>query len=303
MASENQRCVHLSKSNLSKPGRENWVPDASVSNCKDCNAGFGFFTRKHHCRACGFVFCDRCAKYRIGVHRPHYSAGEEREERVCSSCFTRNCQMQRGGQEAKTYPGICEQQAPADSETNSGRTSIPSSMTVSGSSGDANESVMAGAAASTPALSPPTRLQHASLAEAFAITEALATTQDSSSTSLCGPIWDALCISQPTLADTIQHCADLTSRGNSRFENESEAVFQALRRGIRACPRQRAPDHESNSCVVLEELPGKFHVWCFLEIIASRQPFYKRQAQEVSSILQTSAPWAQARRAIMSKGC
>lgn len=29
-------------------------------NCS-CRTEFGVFTRKHHCRACGQIFCDKCA--------------------------------------------------------------------------------------------------------------------------------------------------------------------------------------------------------------------------------------------------
>ena len=38
-----------------------WCKDADWSSCKDCNVGFTFFNRKHHCRLCGQIFCDDCA--------------------------------------------------------------------------------------------------------------------------------------------------------------------------------------------------------------------------------------------------
>lgn len=32
---------------------EYWMPDSQVNECRDCNAPFKFYRRKHHCRVCG----------------------------------------------------------------------------------------------------------------------------------------------------------------------------------------------------------------------------------------------------------
>ena len=37
--------------------RVGWVHDADVHHCMICESDFGFFKRKHHCRACGSVVC------------------------------------------------------------------------------------------------------------------------------------------------------------------------------------------------------------------------------------------------------
>ena len=37
-----------------------WVTDESVTNCRKCGNRFGIFTRKHHCRSCGYIFCSLC---------------------------------------------------------------------------------------------------------------------------------------------------------------------------------------------------------------------------------------------------
>jgi hypothetical protein len=37
--------------------RVGWVHDADVQHCMVCRSDFGFFKRKHHCRACGSVVC------------------------------------------------------------------------------------------------------------------------------------------------------------------------------------------------------------------------------------------------------
>lgn len=40
-----------------------WILDDDVSQCTNCKITFGFFTRKHHCRLCGDIFCDSCSSY------------------------------------------------------------------------------------------------------------------------------------------------------------------------------------------------------------------------------------------------
>jgi hypothetical protein len=37
-----------------------WVNDKLCHNCHNCRAPFTLFRRKHHCRACGQVFCEVC---------------------------------------------------------------------------------------------------------------------------------------------------------------------------------------------------------------------------------------------------
>jgi hypothetical protein len=48
----------LKKKKINRP-----VNDYTVSNCFCCNLSFGFFNRKHHCRACGRIFCQECSKW------------------------------------------------------------------------------------------------------------------------------------------------------------------------------------------------------------------------------------------------
>jgi FYVE zinc finger len=37
-----------------------WVPDMQRQECQACGKGFGTWTRKHHCRRCGEIFCSAC---------------------------------------------------------------------------------------------------------------------------------------------------------------------------------------------------------------------------------------------------
>ena len=59
-----------------------WVSDASASKCGDCSLPFTFLRRRHHCRACGGVFCAKCSGSRVVV--PGHKSG--RRERVCNEC-------------------------------------------------------------------------------------------------------------------------------------------------------------------------------------------------------------------------
>ncbi|ELT98136.1 hypothetical protein CAPTEDRAFT_178790 [Capitella teleta] len=59
-----------------------WLPDAEAPNCMQCETRFTFTKRRHHCRACGKVFCSTCCnlKSRLG----HLNG---KEARVCSRCY------------------------------------------------------------------------------------------------------------------------------------------------------------------------------------------------------------------------
>ncbi|NXX69584.1 ZFY16 protein, partial [Spizella passerina] len=58
-----------------------WVPDSEAPNCMNCQAKFTFTKRRHHCRACGKVFCGSCCKRKCKLHYM------EKEARVCIGCY------------------------------------------------------------------------------------------------------------------------------------------------------------------------------------------------------------------------
>ncbi|KAL8200375.1 hypothetical protein R6Q57_011714 [Mikania cordata] len=72
--------------NLMKPANEekdHWVPDEASTKCTSCNTYFGAFVRRHHCRNCGDIFCDKCTQGRIAL------TAEENAQpvRVCDQCM------------------------------------------------------------------------------------------------------------------------------------------------------------------------------------------------------------------------
>jgi hypothetical protein len=63
------------------PGRA-WDDDSAVTACKRCSKSFSFINRRHHCRRCGHIFCEKCA----GENRTIVSISAYRPVRVCSDC-------------------------------------------------------------------------------------------------------------------------------------------------------------------------------------------------------------------------
>lgn len=62
-----------------------WVPDDKITVCYNCKSEFGSQDSKHHCRACGRGFCDKCSTHQLPVP----SRGWDYPVRVCNSCATR----------------------------------------------------------------------------------------------------------------------------------------------------------------------------------------------------------------------
>ncbi|NXP17702.1 ZFY16 protein, partial [Scytalopus superciliaris] len=58
-----------------------WVPDSEAPNCMNCQVKFTFTKRRHHCRACGKVFCGSCCKRKCKLQYM------EKEARVCTGCY------------------------------------------------------------------------------------------------------------------------------------------------------------------------------------------------------------------------
>eukprot|EP01091_Cochliopodium_minus_P015171 TRINITY_DN5317_c0_g1_i1.p1 TRINITY_DN5317_c0_g1~~TRINITY_DN5317_c0_g1_i1.p1 ORF type:complete len:1070 (-),score=409.82 TRINITY_DN5317_c0_g1_i1:87-3296(-) len=61
-----------------------WIPDKDVAKCEQCDTKFTLTKRRHHCRACGHIFCSNCTKIKM-VLTPEY--GYTSPQKVCDSCF------------------------------------------------------------------------------------------------------------------------------------------------------------------------------------------------------------------------
>ncbi|KAJ8414868.1 hypothetical protein AAFF_G00023910 [Aldrovandia affinis] len=58
-----------------------WVPDSDAPNCMNCLQKFTFTRRRHHCRACGKVYCGVCCKRKCQLKYLDKNA------RVCVICY------------------------------------------------------------------------------------------------------------------------------------------------------------------------------------------------------------------------
>eukprot|EP00009_Paramoeba_aestuarina_P016616 CAMPEP_0201533350 /NCGR_PEP_ID=MMETSP0161_2-20130828/52934_1 /ASSEMBLY_ACC=CAM_ASM_000251 /TAXON_ID=180227 /ORGANISM="Neoparamoeba aestuarina, Strain SoJaBio B1-5/56/2" /LENGTH=583 /DNA_ID=CAMNT_0047937301 /DNA_START=31 /DNA_END=1782 /DNA_ORIENTATION=- len=63
-----------------------WQPDSAARYCKKCREEFGFFLRKHHCRGCGYIFCDPCTSNSVQFPEEW---GYSEKQRVCVKCMIR----------------------------------------------------------------------------------------------------------------------------------------------------------------------------------------------------------------------
>ena len=78
-----------------EPTHAHWVPDSKATHCafEGCGAKFGakytsLSLRKHHCRRCGYLFCDNHSKQRLRLNasaEPALWGGGNC--RVCDTCY------------------------------------------------------------------------------------------------------------------------------------------------------------------------------------------------------------------------
>ncbi|KAL6656821.1 hypothetical protein ACP70R_004601 [Stipagrostis hirtigluma subsp. patula] len=63
--------------------KDHWVPDEVAKKCHSCGVDFSPFNRRHHCRNCGEIFCDKCSQGRIAL------TAEDNAPlvRVCDRCM------------------------------------------------------------------------------------------------------------------------------------------------------------------------------------------------------------------------
>ena len=66
--------------------RVEWIKPEIVNNCEACQASFGIFRRKHHCRYCGHVFCDSCTPSQMKLP-PQFGYTEPQVDRCPAACM------------------------------------------------------------------------------------------------------------------------------------------------------------------------------------------------------------------------
>lgn len=78
-----------------KRRRQRWEDDESVIACNGCKEEFSLMFRRHHCRACGKIFCYNCAGNNVIIPKemfedlpkhPYYTTKSGDPVRVCDNC-------------------------------------------------------------------------------------------------------------------------------------------------------------------------------------------------------------------------
>ncbi|KAF1998337.1 hypothetical protein P154DRAFT_439399 [Amniculicola lignicola CBS 123094] len=69
--------------------RNHWQPDGSVTMCsaETCSTPFSFFTRRHHCRKCGRIFCWQHSQRQVPLNEHALFHPEGDFQRACERCF------------------------------------------------------------------------------------------------------------------------------------------------------------------------------------------------------------------------
>lgn len=73
----------------SLPSRTHWKADAESSVCDDatCKRTFNYFTRRHHCRRCGNIFCDSHSVFVVPLDQNANFNPRAPTSRTCGHCF------------------------------------------------------------------------------------------------------------------------------------------------------------------------------------------------------------------------
>ncbi|OAA68051.1 fyve domain containing protein [Niveomyces insectorum RCEF 264] len=71
------------------PSRDHWKPDPEATMCDEptCKKYFNYFTRRHHCRRCGNIFCDLHSAYEIPLDEKAKYNPRGAPSRSCAYCF------------------------------------------------------------------------------------------------------------------------------------------------------------------------------------------------------------------------
>ncbi|KAL5354410.1 Zn finger protein [Pseudogymnoascus australis] len=72
------------------PSRDHWKPDSDASICDapSCTRTFSYFTRRHHCRRCGNIFCDTHSPHLVPLDQNASFHPLGHRSRACEFCWS-----------------------------------------------------------------------------------------------------------------------------------------------------------------------------------------------------------------------
>jgi len=92
-----------------------WIDDSEMDFCAQCKTPFGCCNRKHHCRRCGFIYCQSCTTHQRSISGSLLYS--QAPTRVCDMCYDYEAKrdyfmdqqlpmLQKGALFAKTPPTL-----------------------------------------------------------------------------------------------------------------------------------------------------------------------------------------------------
>ncbi|KAK8042115.1 FYVE domain-containing protein [Apiospora rasikravindrae] len=72
------------------PTKQHWKPDTDSTICDEpsCRRHFNYWTRRHHCRRCGNIFCDPHSAFEIPLDQDANYNPRGIMSRACKHCYT-----------------------------------------------------------------------------------------------------------------------------------------------------------------------------------------------------------------------
>jgi hypothetical protein len=92
--------------------KAHWAKDDTAKTCKQCSSTFTFSRRRHHCRNCGYIFCENCSFRTQPV--PNRSINEH--VRVCDDCYFALLDSGNAPTVAKSESRLVERRPPAQQQ-------------------------------------------------------------------------------------------------------------------------------------------------------------------------------------------
>eukprot|EP00008_Paramoeba_atlantica_P004070 CAMPEP_0201475130 /NCGR_PEP_ID=MMETSP0151_2-20130828/590_1 /ASSEMBLY_ACC=CAM_ASM_000257 /TAXON_ID=200890 /ORGANISM="Paramoeba atlantica, Strain 621/1 / CCAP 1560/9" /LENGTH=199 /DNA_ID=CAMNT_0047855145 /DNA_START=120 /DNA_END=719 /DNA_ORIENTATION=- len=86
-----------------------WIPDPETQVCMSCKDEFGLLNRRHHCRICGKIFCDKCCNI---VKSYPETLKHDDKVRICNACEIRDGKPDDASVPVKTYTVVGYQNCP-----------------------------------------------------------------------------------------------------------------------------------------------------------------------------------------------
>lgn len=83
----NKKLTRSTSSFLDQPSKAHWRADNSRNSCKSCLTSFSLFNRRHHCRHCGDLFCDKCSSLQVRLDPGCSFHLLGQKARACVQCF------------------------------------------------------------------------------------------------------------------------------------------------------------------------------------------------------------------------